>query len=85
MIYLMDFKDGKGHISVEDKYIICYFSDNENRSKKYPLSRVDDVNQKTLHDVLKMANLAGYELTEKGLKQFDEVIEMWKDNEEGTD
>lgn len=79
---IMKFENGRGHISVEPKYIIAFFSDNENRSFKVPRTVTPEPNIKKLHDVLQMANLAGYMLTEESLEKFDEIVEEWKNAED---
>ena len=75
---IMQFEGNRGHIIVDKSYVTAYYSDNENRSFKVPLTVAKEPNIKILHDVLKSANLAKYYLTEEGLKKFDKIVAKWK-------
>lgn len=80
----MPFEKGRGHIHVDTVYIFAFFTDNVDRSFKVPLTVAKEPNIKSLHEVLKMANLAKYYLTEEALKTFDKLVEEWKGNETRT-
>ena len=74
----LEFEKDKGHIIVEEDYITFFDNKNYNRRKIFPMYRVKENNIKVLHDVLKMANLGGYLLTEEALVKFDLIVESWE-------
>ena len=74
----MHFEKDRGHIAIDEKYIFIIYKDRMNGSRKWPITFDGDYNSKLLHEILKIANLGKYFLTEEALKTFDKLIAEWK-------